>query len=322
MQPTAAEPAETRSPAKQTTVEPANRQDQAQDDWVRQEDDDDASERPSAADQATAEKKTTRDLFASFAATHRGGPPKPKKSFVVGHANAQKVQFDDNSQPSQQALPTEAASFRLPNHTRNSASQEPGPTVRGGRSPGKRARDDEGFQDIGEVSEDEGFEADTRATANADERRKQLPAGTGKKPRFGTTVDAAPAQLRRALPSTTPSPQRTQRKNPGSSMPAPVPLDPEGADREPPSTFYQRAKVDAKLATLSTQGPSNGLQSRTPWTPEEESALLELICEHGEGGVKYAYIKKQDESNGNRLWNRNPEQLRFKARNMKKTMLL
>ncbi|KAF2863810.1 hypothetical protein K470DRAFT_254698 [Piedraia hortae CBS 480.64] len=63
-------------------------------------------------------------------------------------------------------------------------------------------------------------------------------------------------------------------------------------------------------------------QIRTPWTPEEEATLLSLIGQKKDQPLSYAQLKRYDNANGAALSLRTPEDIRFKARNMKLTLLL
>jgi len=62
---------------------------------------------------------------------------------------------------------------------------------------------------------------------------------------------------------------------------------------------------------------------RTPWSQEEDNALIDLIEEEGGDGISYAKLKSIDNMRGPdaRLAKRSAEDMRFKARNMKETYL-
>jgi hypothetical protein len=64
-------------------------------------------------------------------------------------------------------------------------------------------------------------------------------------------------------------------------------------------------------------------QVRTPWSADEENALIDLIEEEGSDGISYSKLKSYDamRPDGARLANRSAEDMRFKARNMKETFL-
>ncbi|KXS94813.1 hypothetical protein AC578_6436 [Pseudocercospora eumusae] len=194
----------------------------------------------------------------------------------------------------------------------------PAPSAR----PNKRKRVQETPEDeVPNPSQDEGFEEDTREHSNADALRRET--SFGRAPRHVSIgAESATAGPSNYLPSsapTQPSPPKRQRKNPGSAIPPPPrPLDPEGP-APPPSTAYQQWKVDALMNRAMAPKPT---QQRQPWDPSEERALVELIENYCDDGISYASLKAIDNSAEKRLTHRSAEDLRFKSRNMKTTILL
>ncbi|TKA81393.1 hypothetical protein B0A55_02060 [Friedmanniomyces simplex] len=236
--------------------------------------------------------------------------------FLDRQENAVRISFDD-SQESQQTLPGEGIAFRLPDH---SSASDPYHVALSG-VPAKRP-----FSQVNDEpqefdpTQDTGFQVDTRDIAAADARRKTAP-----RPSIQPRSRAPPASKSNTAnherpASASASPSKRQRKNPGSAIPPPMPdADPEGGNI-PPEQFYERAKVLAKHGRIvATQNKPQ--QVRTPWLPEEENALISLIERHGGNGISYASLKRQDEDEGDVLGRRSAEDMRFKARNMKFTMM-
>lgn len=186
----------------------------------------------------------------------------------------------------------------------------------------KHARDETNEQDAFDPTQDEGFQNDMRDQTGAALRRALAPGGgPGRAPvaSMGGTPGMDESDLM-------PSPAKRQRKNPGSTVPAMIPFDPEDpmADPNPASSLYERAKVQAKQkrAIAQSQKPP---QVRRPWSEEEEAALIELIETLGGEGISWSSLKTADNSrheDERRLPARSSEDMRFKARNMKLTFLL
>lgn len=172
---------------------------------------------------------------------------------------------------------------------------------------GKRTHAD--MEDDFDPTQDEGFQTDTRDITGADQRRREVSFAQ-------TTVD--PVTGLRTQES---SPSKRQRLNPGSSIPQQTQtLDENDADLHP-DELYRRAKNTAKFdrVAASQMKPS---RVRQPWSDAEESALLALIEQHGAEGVSYAALKACDhDTGGDKLQRRSAEDIRFKARNMKLTLL-
>ncbi|KAF7194806.1 hypothetical protein HII31_03827 [Pseudocercospora fuligena] len=192
--------------------------------------------------------------------------------------------------------------------------------------PNKRKRTQATVEEeVPNPSQDEGFEEDTRDHSNADALRRETSFGQAPRyPSIGAESAAAgPSNYPPSSAPTQPSPAKRQRKNPGSAIPPrPQAFDPEDP-APPPSTAYQQWKVDALTNRTMAPKPT---QQRQPWDPSEESALMELIENHCDDGISYASLKAIDNelipTGEARLTKRSAEDLRFKSRNMKTTMLL
>ena len=81
----------------------------------------------------------------------------------------------------------------------------------------------------------------------------------------------------------------------------------------PPPSNYALAQHEAKLITASLR-KDKVPQKRKAWTSEECDALVDGIAHFGNS---YALLKKDDEKSRKVFPDRNPEDLRHKARNMK-----
>lgn len=177
-------------------------------------------------------------------------------------------------------------------------------------------------QDQG-VQEDDGFQTQHQDFVAADQRRNEVSYGRGPQ-RNSHNVEQAPqgsGSSFRQSDTPGPSPAKRQRKNPGSELPsATQPLDRRDGELSA-SQQYALAKNIAKLDRVKAS-MERKVQVRKAWETEEEEALLNLIEQHGEGGISWAWLKKVDQDGGNQLNGRKAEDLRFKARNMKLTFLL
>jgi hypothetical protein len=110
------------------------------------------------------------------------------------------------------------------------------------------------------------------------------------------------------------------RRNPGSSLP--IPTDPEtSVAGEPITSMYARSNLIAKQNRAAMP---KKVQVRRPWQPEEENALLDLIASHCADGISWSALKAIDMGRGDEahLSARSAEDMRFKARNMRVTMML
>jgi len=282
-----------------------------QDDGFAPLPEDDYDGQPTAQERA----QSTLQHLSGFRNMQMQNAKRKQKSFLDRQEGAHRIAWDDESQP----LPGEAGpASSMP--ARSSAS---GPYHVGNARGNKRPYDevDDDVDDF-DPTQDEGFQTDMRDTSAADARRRSAPRPNARRPpqmanRSGTVEYELPG-------SQNTSPAKRQRKNPGSTLPGNLdPLDPE-AGPIPPEQHYQRAKIAAKQGRIiaSSQKPQ---QVRTPWSDEEENAMVDLIRRHGGEGVSYAALKKWDaEENGGQgvLWRRSAEDVRFKARNMKQTFIL
>ncbi|WPG99321.1 Hypothetical protein R9X50_00213400 [Acrodontium crateriforme] len=223
-----------------------------------------------------------------------------QKSMYDLQAGAQRVLFDESQQQVTEAYAPQASTT--------------GPYHINPRSvAGKRTHDE--IEDF-DPTQDEGFENDTRGTAAADERRRKVPRSSLPNP-ARASMHQFQSGANFVFPSS--SSADNTRKNPGSSIPDPV----TGLTTQfPKSQFFTQAKTLARQASvMATQ--SRPPQVRTPWSADEENGLIELIEEHCSQGISYAALKKIDQESGDpKLPYRNAEDMRFKARNMKVTMLL
>lgn len=171
----------------------------------------------------------------------------------------------------------------------------------------KRAFDD-GF----EPTQDESFQSDQRVHA-APSRAPQAMMGS------------AGGHVRNVLPRTSLAydvsqvdmPSQYTRQNPGQAIEA-LPTPATGADGLPTMTQQQRyrqANHMARIASASySASQAKTARARRKWSAAEEQRLMDLIAEYG---PIYAHIKKVDDNQDQVFGDRNGEDLRFKARNMK-----
>lgn len=124
-------------------------------------------------------------------------------------------------------------------------------------------------------------------------------------------------------PSSSQSPAKRRRKNPGSSIPPPVPpFDPDQNNEIPREDRLAHAKIQARHGTVRANRVKP-VQDRRPWSSEEENALIDLIEEECGEELSYSKLKAIDNErpDGPKLALRSAEDMRFKARNMKETFL-
>jgi hypothetical protein len=254
-----------------------------------------------------------QDFQAEKAAKGKG------RSLLDRQETATRVAFDD-SQLTQYQVPAE---FQYP----PSSAPERGPYYQSPRRGNAAKRPYENMDDEPEdfdPTQDGGFEVDNRDPAAADQRRRQIAAGAPPSVRFSSAPTAGPASNMPPPASMgTPSPSKRRRKNPGSSIPPPAPpFDPEQYAEVPREDRFTHAKIAARHGTV-TANSKKPAQVRTPWSAEEENALIDLIEEEGSDGISYSKLKSYDamRPEGARLGNRSAEDMRFKARNMKETFL-
>ncbi|KAI5356893.1 hypothetical protein Slin15195_G089920 [Septoria linicola] len=249
---------------------------------------------------------TAQQALARFSATQKQNARKAKARLIDRQENAVRISSD-------------------------MYEESQAPVASNKRTRRQMEEEEDDVPDEFEPTQDDGFENDSRTHTHAAQRRAEV-AFPQRPPRRSPTLEARSSPV--AGPSTLtasaaaqPSPSKRQRKNPGSAIPPPrARLDPE--DGEAPSAeFYKRAKQDAKYnRVLSTQ--ERPIQSRVPWSDAEEMALIDLIVEHvgDDESISYSSLKAIDrslEENGEAMLSiRSAEDIRFKARNMKLTLLL
>lgn len=294
------------------------------DDWQQINDDgQEAAQGPAL--NAAPSKSSLIPALTAVQAAQRQNAAKDKgkgRSLIDRQEGAQRVPWDD--------FGSQVAEYAVPPTFQHPASSGQGPYYQNPRRPSNKrphaavAEDDMGEEPPApfDPTQDEGFENDTRDTTAADERRRQAP-----QPRPQAHLSPRPSGSANPPPpgSAQPSPRpiKVQRRNPGSSIPpAPRPFDPDADFVElPASERFQRAKI-ASRHTAITASQHKPAQVRTPWSLEEENALIDIIERHGDQGISYATLKRFDTDNlGGRLARRSAEDLRFKARNMKVTFL-
>ena len=201
------------------------------------------------------------------------GPSSVPRSFIDPQANAQRVRRSKGTQLRETSAPR--------------ASQI---------SRGKRpvpASD----EDVGQVSDDEGFEQDHRIV-DVQRKRKEAPTSSQrsvivhspKRPRLQTNQQIAEERLD--------SEEEDE-------------LDTSTAINQVPSSNYRKVnQISKNLSRLIPPKPQN----RTKWSPSEDDKLIALI---EEVGCSWARIKRLDADSGNILKLRDQVALKDKARNMK-----
>ncbi|KAF2857169.1 hypothetical protein K470DRAFT_273518 [Piedraia hortae CBS 480.64] len=159
-------------------------------------------------------------------------------------------------------------------------------------------------------TQDEGFQTDSRDLTAADERRRAvgLYSRTGPYPIAGTHSTVGVRSSTTVHPTTEfASPRVHSRKRPWSPS-API------------STTYEEAKIRRKERHIVPT--DRGQQVRTPWTNDEEDALVSLISRKPDQKLSYSVLKQYDNNHEQCLRIRSPEDIRCKARNVKMTYLL
>nr|POE50688.1 hypothetical protein CFP56_16203 [Quercus suber] len=234
--------------------------------------------------------------------------------FTDAQPNAVRVEWDESSQATQEQATAQKSRQSL----RNSSSRQH-PHVNANKRTIDNVEED-GPEKEFDPTQDEGFQTDTHGAVGANERRTQAAALTARaamRPSNATHVATAHLESSRERSA---SPAKRQRRNPGSAIPLSTMVNDD--DELPSSISFEQAKILAKQNRIHFK-PNKGPQQRQAWTPAEEEALIDLIHDHGTGGIQYALLKTVDASAGQdaRLGRRNAEQLRFKARNMKQTFL-
>ncbi len=323
-------PAPTAPVAQMTAVQISGNRDAAINDDGYHEIEDDAEPRA----QPTLAQTTARSaLDVAIAGTQAGQRQKAAKAkgraFIDPQPDAARVSFDDSQVQTQHQAP---AGFRYPSSM--VTEQRPyyhSPQRAGTKRPAIFVQEEDDDDEDGdfEPTQDQGFGDQQFDMAAADERRRTAPQQRAAPARsapqarsttgFGSSA-SAPSGTR---PSATPTSAKRQRKNPGSSMPATMPpLDPDDDMEIPKEQRMQRARIAARYATATARSQKPA-QVRNLWSIDEENALIALIEEHGDGGIHYAQLKAHDNERegGPLLERRDAESMRFKARNMKQTLL-
>ncbi|KAF2724912.1 hypothetical protein K431DRAFT_281386 [Polychaeton citri CBS 116435] len=233
------------------------------------------------------------------------------RAFIDRPDVAERIHFDE-SQPAQMPYDFQPA--------QPSSVAQAGPLyASSGNSLGKRQRADTDDPGSWDPTQDEGFQT-AQVDAAAAERRRMESAFGQQPPRF---VNPPPSGLPTASParaSTGRNAAKRARKNPGSALP---PLEDARGPDEPqlePDNFYARAKVAAKHGRIMAS-QNKPPQTRVPWSDLEERALLSLVSQYATDTISYTELKKIDEATDRLLVNRSAEDIRFKARNMKVTLL-
>ncbi|SMR48189.1 unnamed protein product [Zymoseptoria tritici ST99CH_1A5] len=243
--------------------------------------------------------------------TQRAGTQRPKARFTDPQVGARRItnideDEQDGTQSSHRAQPRPAAS----------QDSRPSSTALGKRRREEVEDDEEEDAEFPDPTQDEGFQVDTRDPSVADQRRRELAFGNPiRQPQRQRETGESSAGVYRD----TQSPAKRQRKNPGSAIPPPerIPDTEDGALTA--SQMYQQAKHKAKINRI-TATRNKEPKARVPWSEDEEGALGDLIEQYG---VSWSELKTRDAARGEeqQLWRRSAEDLRFKARNMKLTML-
>ncbi len=245
-------------------------------------------------------------------------------SLLDRQAGAERIGFNE---PGSTQLTGYAAPPTFPYPDAPASGQQPYYTSPG-RASNKRphAAVESDEPDVFEPTQDGDFQTDDRDTAAADERRRRAPQPTRpQQPRQSYVASSALAPSGTAGPMHgSPRAAKVPRRNPGSSIPDPtLAADPDDYQPIRRDTDFEIAKIAARHNTVrATQMKPQ--KTRNPWSTEEDNALIDLIAAHGEDGISYSALKKFDDHRADRepvLWQRSPEDMRFKARNMKEVFL-
>ena len=275
---------------------------------VRQ-DDTDLFIAPPEQMQSTA--KSSLAALTGIQNMQRQNAAKGKGRFIDPQPGAVRVSFDDSQ--------SQTMEYDVPGYQQRTTQSGPyyqSPQRDTAKRPYSQVENEE--EDF-DPTQDQGFETDMRDTAAADQRRKELPPARIPQPRFSSIGSGVPG------PSASPanSPNKRARKNPGSSIPAPQrPFDPQDEHELPEGSRMDQARRMARNYSVmaASRKPT---QVRTPWSNEEENALIDYIEQEGSDNViPYATIKTLDKAkDAPLLARRSAEDMRFKARNMKETFL-
>jgi len=209
------------------------------------------------------------------------------RAFIDAQQNAERVRWEDSQAP--------RAAIKMGEASTN---------IR--KRPLPVENEDEAAEEDDDVSEDEGFQQDTREVDLA--RRRQHARTT---PRRLTETGTLEPQRRDAGPA--PSAKR-QRQDP-------VDTEDESEDEEemaPPASRFKRAQALVKAAKVTRHANSGNRKPREAWSEDATNALIEYIEDYGCG---WAHIKDMDEASDNFFEGRAQVSLKDKARNMKFTFM-
>lgn len=160
--------------------------------------------------------------------------------------------------------------------------------------------------DVQDPSEDEGFQTDQRTHAS----HRPRPTSSAAPSRAPAPTGSTQGERRRRTPEVE-SPIKRQRRNPGQLV---IPFQSTGDDDV---DGYEVANARTRQIHAMTTKAQRG---RKPWTNAEVGALLRLIRDYGKS---FSLIKRIDEERENsQLEDRTPEDLRFKAREIKVKFLM
>jgi len=195
------------------------------------------------------------------------------RSFVDPQANAQGVQWSQG---------TQLGGTSAPRASQIGHGKRPAPAI---------------DEDVGQVSEDEGFEQDQR-TVDVQRKRKEAPTSSHR-----SVIVASPKRSRlQAIPQIAEELPDSEEEDE---------LDTSIATTQVRSSNYREVNQMSKnVSRLNPPKPQN----RTKWSPAEDDRLISLI---EEVGCSWARIKKLDADSGNILELRDQVALKDKARNMK-----
>ncbi|KAG9624797.1 hypothetical protein KCV04_g12432, partial [Aureobasidium melanogenum] len=160
--------------------------------------------------------------------------------------------------------------------------------------------------DVEDPTDDEGFQTDQRDLPN----HRPRPKSSAVPNQASAPIESTQTERRHRTPEPDTSNKR-QRRNPGQLV---VPFQSTGDDVV---DSYEVASAQTRQIHAMTIKPQRG---RKPWTNAEVGALLRLIRDYGKS---FSLIKRIDEEReDSQLEDRTPEDLRFKAREMKVKYLI
>ncbi|KAF7505116.1 hypothetical protein GJ744_001256 [Endocarpon pusillum] len=228
------------------------------------------------------------------------------KTFVDRQENAQKVPWGDESQETFSSTPlNKAISRKRPRtHTQEADDKEDDFENRWGANPHKRRK---------ELSE----KTDQRKTSGRAPTKRNRSQISEIDPDYEEDGDLDTDEGTKPLRSshrTPPSRQPPQRIAPRSSN---TNTDsPPASSAPPPSTAQQLDFMRARAQDPTVAIKPRKLQTRTPYTPAEETRLIQLIEKYG---PSYTLIKQLDEQHedGPLLLERSQIQLKDKAQDLK-----